>query len=242
MAERIGAACDAIGADVGPRASRLRVWGEGDSDGLIPVLAPLLAEAGATQADLDLVTDVGSAVDPDRLGTWAELDGSDRSIGWHLGRVVTGRLAAWLPWTSDLDPGWEVRRWSRSVGATPVDVLEVVVPGSGDAAVAAAISALASCGVPSPPDAAIGALARHADDGVGLSLIAAGPDLWGGGIDVPADDVPALIDVLHAVGCGSAEVDRVARVRGAAGEPAILGVGAGYRPSGLDAVVRLRLS
>jgi hypothetical protein len=241
-AERVGPCCDAVGADVGPIASRLRCWAEGSSDDVIPVLAPLLAEAGATQDDLDLVTEIGGAVDPDRLGSWVEVDGADRSIGWQLGHLAASQLPTWLPWADALDAAWEVRRWSRSVGPAPFDVVEVAVPGSGDAAVAAATQALASCGVTLPPDAVIGALARHADDGVGVAFVAREGALVGGGIDVASTEVAALIDVLHALGGAEREVDRVARFRGAAGEPALLGIGAMHRRSGIDAAVRLRLA
>ena len=241
-AARIGAVCDAVGADVGPGAGRLRCWAEGASDGVIPVLAALLAEGGATQADLDLVTAVGAVLDPARLGGWAEVRGDDRSLGWYLGNVPTGALVTWLPWTSELDSGWAVRRWSRSVGPAPVDVLELAVPGSGDDAIVDATGALASCGVALPPDAALGALARCADDGVGVELVAIGGTVVGGGIETSAEGIDAVVDVLHALGGAEREVDRVARLRGGAGEPQILGVGVTSRPRGVDAFVRLRLA
>ena len=239
---RLGPVCDAVGNDIGAARGLLRCWADGASEDVIPVLAELFTDVGATQEDLNLLTAVGSELDPRRLGSWAEVRGLDRTVGWYIGGAATGQLVRWLPWLAGVDAGWDARRWSRSVSGSPVDVIQIGAPGTGDEAVAMATEALAILGVPLPPDPALGALARHADEGVGIELIAVEGEVVGGGIEVAVTEIDAVVDVLHCLDCGEREVDRVARVRGAAGEPAITDVGASWGLAGLDAVVRLRLA
>jgi hypothetical protein len=234
-----------IGVSVSADFQRWTWRAAGEATAFIPRMADYFVKVGASQAELERLSQLGAELDPELLGYWLEMKSNSLNAGWYAPSALTldeaerglpshaiTALARLREWAEAYEIE-KVVRLGRALGAgNPYAELMLMLPESADVEeqVYAATQLFADLKAALPPDDALALLMNLEQRGLGVSVWLSEQGVVKVGLLAAQPRTALVLELCRLV--GMTELEPLAALEGILGVRAPAYVECQTRPNG----------